>query len=612
VTQDRRLLIAVFTPDDLDGALTAADAGEAVVVYHGFPKRPALHDNRPYLLWADDCLNWDSLAGLRQGFREAAGGSGGTLDLYLNTAFISIVQPIAALVSALALAVRQWDIAQIKITGRHAPSYLPVFGAEGEVVSHFLWFPELFYPRYALEAAASLDVPARLVPSRAVRRFAWVAGRVRPLAIDSGKLAIKFFRGLQTFGWRYLFLDAIRPKRPAGPVDDVIFIRSAAGFDFLQRYARFLESRGRRVVLAVGEMLQRRSSLRERIEAAFPRMPLVYLPRDEGPLAAVAAFLRNRFERPRLSRGARFDGTIEGASFSLDLARLEQGFLRASFDRHLYRRAVARALDGLDGSGATCVTAELVTHYPVLEGEEARKRGLTLWTAEIGVFDKRNIVRLVGGDFYTTQTRQGEAAARAALPWEADKIRHRGCIAFPDVAPAPLRRFDALRRVVFFTQPKPLDEEMNRTICDRLGALGKELGFDLVIKPHPRDAFDYAGRYDGSGLPVTTVRDRTSESLTLEADLAVSRFSTTLLEALYMGVPYAALLLEPRHRTMAMESLDPELGVRFETIDALEAALRDYRGFTEAHFLGRAAFLARSLAMPLSPLGNELDTNPTP
>jgi hypothetical protein len=293
--------------------------------------------------------------------------------------------------------------------------------------------------------------------------------------------------------------------------------------------------------------------------------------------------------------------TYGEASFTYELGWTARELDRSTCDQRVYQQAVHSIFGQFDGRRTTCVTAEMVSYFPSVEAEEARRRGAAFWNVETGPFEKRVLLRLATGTGYAVQTFLGERQARQALPWEAG-VHHTGCLKYPWLTLHPSEPKCYLRTLVFFTQPKPTNEEDNRLIGDALVELAEVLQFSLIVKAHPRDLFDYRSRWPSAHVRIADRLTERSEVLTASADCIISRFSTTLSEALYLGTPYMAILLEEQHRGIKMDSVADELGVRRYSVEEMIEDLKEFPAYAENYYRARSAFFKSNIRIPIIPL----------
>lgn len=603
-THPKKWLAVAFTREDILQLLKHADCSRMVILYHGMGRDRYLEAKATNLFFANDFLDFDLIAAMRSPVINSITnmtGRSGPLWHYQNNIFFSIVQYIGMLAAGIVALVARFDPQELLILGDDISAYMPVQEAEGEVVRRFEWFPERFYPRYASQIAKSLGKTFRLMPTAKKRPFCGLRAKLRPALLDMGKALFLIRRNLRLFGMRALLQT--QAEMPAGPIDTLVLVRSNAGVDYLKGYVRWLVDRGRTVVLVVGEQLQRTGTL-VYLRTQLPDIPVVHMPLYEHPWKVMGEFLRSRFRTHRISKSATVELIYGPARFKLEIGLIARHLARSTCDQRVYQGAISTILDTLHGRKPVCVSAEIMTFYPSVEAEAALKRGLVFWNTEPGPFDKRYALRVAPGTGYAVQSVPGEAAARRAIPWEADRIYHPGCLTDPSLEIMPRVRKKTLRSVVLYTQPQPASEENNYAIGDALVKMGHRIGYRLIVKPHPRDYNIYHGRWTAPFVRIADRLGERSEYLTRDADCVISVASSTLSEALLLGVPYMSVLLEEQFRQVEMESLAQELGVRHHSIDEMEAHLLEFESYARRYYHLRADFLRRSIRVPLQELGH--------
>lgn len=597
-------LAIAFTGPDIRRVISKPESTRPLLVYLGMDRDHELEATCPNVFYAQELLNFDTLAAMRPAVIDAISKlsrKSGELWHTQNAVFSAIVQYIAMLAASILALRDRFSIRRIVVFGQDIPSYMPVQEAEHEVVRRFEWFPEHFYPRYVAQIAASLEIPCTIVPS-AQRRFAVRArAKYRATALDTGKAIFLLRRNFKLFGVRALGGSGTMPL-PPGPIDTIVFLRSLAGVDFLKYYVRWLTQRGRKVVLIVGEQLQRTGTL-SYVKKVLPDVPSVHLPLSESPLRVMTEYLRRRFQRPPFDASTTISLQYGPAKFRFEIGAVAAQLFRGTCDQRVYECAIKSVLEQLGERRPVCVSAEIMTYYPSVEAEAAYLHQLQYWNTEPGPFDKRYALRVAPGTGYAVQSCFGESAARAALPWEAQRIHHLGCLAAPWLELRPRARRKRLGMVVFFTHPRPGNTDHNFLIGEALIAAANEMDFSLVIKAHPRDFYDYRSRWSHEQVRIADRLEERSENLTRSADCVVASASSTLAEALHIGTPYISILLEEQFRAATMESLSPELGVRHYSIGEMLAHLRDFARYSERYYQRRAEFLERNLRIPLIELG---------
>jgi hypothetical protein len=598
-------LYLVFTRDDILSLLAQESVNDTVILYHGIDREHELEAANANLFFAHSFLDYDVLSAIRLPLRLAIGrltGESGPMWHNQNAVFLVSVQYVAILAAGMIAMKEKFDILELVVCGSILSGYMPLQEAEYEVVKRREWFPEYFYTRYVRQLADSLSLPLRIVPSRKKRIFPRIRAAIRPFLADSARLFLLIRRNLHLFGWRAFLLSAAHVKAPDGPIDDVIFLRSHAGVDYLANYARWLQEQGRSVVLIVSEQLTRFGALRY-AQAKLDAFPTMLIPAFEGPVRVLCEFIRGRYHRSSIRYEERVSVSYGAASFDYEIGWAAREIDRSCTDLRLYQQAIRRLLSQLEGRKPVCVSAEIVSYFASVEAEESLRIGSCFWNTEQGPFEKRCTLRIAPGTGYAPQTILGERLGREGMPWEADRIHHPGSVLHPWLELKPAKMRHELRTVVFFTQPKPTNEDHNRLIADALVEAAESLGFSLVIKAHPRDLYDYHSRWNSSRVRIADRLSERSEALTRVADCVISRYSTTLAEALYWGIPYMAILLEDQHRNIQMESVAPELKVRHYTVEKMVESLKVFSEYAENYYACRETFLAAHLRVPLERLG---------
>ena len=594
------VLVVVFTRQDILEFAPAAREGTHAIVYHGMPRDPVLEAEVPHLFFAMDFLDLDKLSEARAALRAAIGDDpeGGPLCHFQNNLIQGAVQFISILAAAMAAMASRYRITEVKIVGFEAPHYFPMQEGEGETYRRIEWFPEYFYPQYAEQLASSLNLAFIRLPSKKRRFAARLRIAFRPWLLDVAKAALLIRRQVKLFG-----LSALRPSIRLdgpipGPVDTIVMVRSHAGVDQLKNYCAWQSALGRRTILLVGEQMLRIGVL-DYVQQEIPSLDVVYLPKALTVSKIVLETLRSHFMPPARKPLGRCEIGYGQARFTLDLDVIANELDNSTSDHRLYQAEVSAALDSVPEGRRLCLSAEMISFQASVEAYQALRRGLQYWNTEHDPTEKRNVLRLAAGTGYALQTIQGLREARTAMPWEAHRLHHFGCLSYPWVQLRPSKPRDSLRTVVYYTQPPPLNEEHNRLIADELATLADQLDFKLVVKPHPRDFFDYSTRWQSPRIRVASRLGERSVQLTDAADCVVSRFSSTLMEALYLGVPYIAVLLDHQTRLPRLESTTKELGVRHESIEDMLSSLRQFGAYAAGYYVAREKFLRDSLGIPM-------------
>lgn len=577
-----------------------------MVLYHGFDRLRSDELVDLNVFAAQEFIDLDLLAEMRPSILASLRqlrACDSTLWHNQNGLFSTTIQYIAMLAAGIITLTGRFGLQQLRVFGRDLPYYLPLQETEGEVVRRFEWFPECFYPRYVRQIANSLKLEYASRRSRQRRVLVRARAKLRPFLLDTAKVIFFARRNWRLFGPGKRSSTRSTAALPAGDIDTLLLLRSHAGIDFHKNYAKWLRARGRKVILVIGEQLQR-SGILEYAAKELADFDTVHLPRAEGARVILREYFHSRLRRPTLS----VDNTVSlrygPAQFEFEVGLAAKFLYASTSDQRIYRSSVATILDQLGERTPACLSAEIVSHYVSIEAEEALARSLVYWNTEPGPFDKRHVLRLAPGTGYAVQTIAAEQHARATMQCDRNRIHHPGCISHPWLEAEPSDRKSELRSLVFYTQPKPSNEENNRLIGDALVELAEAANFDLVVKAHPRDFYDYARRWKSSRVIIADRLGTRSERLTLAADCVVSSVSNTLSEALFNGIPYMAVLLEHQHRHFRMESISEALGVRHYSIEQMASSLRNFSSYARSHYTLRKQFLLSNVRMPLRELNH--------
>lgn len=255
-----------------------------------------------------------------------------------------------------------------------------------------------------------------------------------------------------------------------------------------------------------------------------------------------------------------------------------------SLDQQVHRQALERAIRG---TGAKrLISLESISPYIFLHDGVARSMGLRSLRFQAAATTENEAVDLAASDGYFADSEDLRERLSTSMAHQRQRIHYAGNPLYrPPGAEAKVAPAPAKTTMLYFSQPHEPGSQNTILTALRDWQTQAPAARQVLVKVHPRDEFDFSPFPQFQVLPRET---SVIESLT-GVDVAVSRCSGTLGDALLQGIPYLACRFTQFDRTSTPFYLLEELAV--DVLD--ETALRTRLNTLPEY---RAAFAARRRA----------------
>ncbi len=594
---DNRSLKIVFTNEDVRYALSEQVNAGDLILAHGIPSKEVA-SYPPEVVRTVDPKNVD-IEPLRQTFHQQFVKVGNRHEKFWeheNMIFINVVLPIANLLATVIELVRTENIREVYIYGSVCPDYIPVYGGEGEVVKQFEYFPQCFYPGYVAQTCKTFDISTKIIPSKKKVLMCKVRRWMRADIIDIAKTWLLLIQRLRLRGVRY-FCTRVNLRHDIDKnYDQVIILRGDVSIQFFKNYVQWLRKQNISVLLVLIELLQRDGCESNALKE-FKDFPKVSLVDVENPVLLIKALLKGHWCRVNRFCGKTIRLRSANYCFEIRLDSLERELVRGDIDKTLEGVLLRKLFRKLRGRVGMVLTGEMYGANAMIHAREAKRAGGLVGNVQIANICFRNVINLVPGDFFLAVSKLSELDAKRYTFEARCKVQHWGSFKYPGLVLSKVRPNSALKRVIFFTQP--VFEEENHIISRQLSRMAKHYDFELIIKPHPRDFINYLG-YECENVVALNRTGLSIEELVESAQLVVSSNSATLMDALFIGVPYIACLLNVYTRLEPADFLNEDLGVVVRNVDQLIPLVGKFEDYRRSYFQRRETFLKKSLRIPFN------------
>lgn len=240
----------------------------------------------------------------------------------------------------------------------------------------------------------------------------------------------------------------------------------------------------------------------------------------------------------------------------------------------------------LSSGGTTFVSFEQVSPQAIIENDVCKVLGLK--TIGVKTTSIQSITHPIVSpfDMFLVNDQSEEVMYKDCSVLNKSAIHYIGSPKYSALIKMRSSRQEPSGIFVYATQPHESDS--NQVIVSTLAQHAVASGKRLIIRPHPRDEGNY-----NSFLCSNVVLDSNTRlyELIAGADLLVSRTSTVLEEALYIGTPYLSCCLSEKDRSFCAAYLDPKSGLVVKSLESLSQRLNDLSGVGELFLKFRQSFL---------------------
>lgn len=507
---------------------------------------------------------------------------------YANTILVNLVYRIGLIIYKLQAQLDQFNYQEVIIYGQEYHKHFPVFGAEGEVVSRFQYFPMLLYTSYLIALCKQHPVPYRLANSQALSFLTPLKLAFRDITIDTGKLLYLLRQRFQARKGSFLFSEKMPLVKE--DYDLILLLRNEIGASFFASFVHWAGThKKKKILLICDEMLQRIGCL-TMVKKLYPKLPYINLLKHQSMATLIKEWFKNRFRSATAQAQETLQLATPNVQFSIPIKPIEIHLMRSMIDKQLRKTVLDKVLKALPKKQASVLSGEMVSVDATLEANLCQKHGFKYWNAEVASCDPLEAIREAPGEGFLASSHHEANIIAHHHPDEAHKIYHIGLFRFPEFSLEVSNTSTNLKTVTFFTQPPPLPSHENIGLLEVLNELAYQLGFKVVVKPHPRDTTSYERFATSPNVVLQPRIGVLSTDLIKASDLVVARISSTLQESLFIGVPYIAFNTDLKG-ILKWDFLHPSLGVAVSSLHQLNDTIKNYNLYKNSFFEKRENFL---------------------
>jgi len=507
---------------------------------------------------------------------------------YANSILDNIVYKIGSLLYYFDLQTSKNTYNEVVIYGKEYHTHFPVFGAEGEVVSRFEYYPMLLYTQYIVDFCQKRSIPYSVVKSKNISPITPLKLFFRDVLIDSGKLVYIINQRFKSVGFSFLFFK--KKENVINNYDIILLIRNEIGASFFESFIVWAQKNmGKKILIICDEMLQRTSGLKM-VKKLFPEIPLIYLLYHQNFYSVSKEWFKNRFKIYKNSHDKTIKINTKYIDYVIPVKPLEKQLLKSMIDKQLRKNVLNEVFKILPKKQVSVLSPEMISVDATLESEICQINGFKYWNVQVASIEPLHSIRIAPGEGFLVSSKHQKDSISVELPLEANKIHHIGLFRFPELKIVKPHVTKKLNVVTFFTQATPIPTSDNIKLLEILSELAEKVGFHLWVKPHPRDTETYHRFSRNPHIQILSKIGVLSVDVIMKSDLVIAQFSSTLQESLYIGVPYIAFSFD-NEINMNWDFLDDKLGVCSSSLNDLTWKVVNYDSYQSSFYENRKRFL---------------------
>jgi len=258
--------------------------------------------------------------------------------------------------------------------------------------------------------------------------------------------------------------------------------------------------------------------------------------------------------------------------------RLYENFLSDFFKEHLI-------------NAQTILSTEMMGKEAFIESSVAKKNNIELIQFQTAMFEPKPLPIFPIGDKFLANSLNNKKSLSTIGSIKNGKVDFLGLFRFSNILENNLLKFDKkIKKILYATQPHEL--ESNKSILYNLNdyILKYNKSVKIIVKLHPRDnKKNYYDFTDNQNFEIISKIDVDLDSLILDVDVVISRFSTILQESLILGTPYIACLFSDLDKKIENDYLYDKLTVStfddlFKELSNLENLINKFKNCREKYF----------------------------
>lgn len=279
---------------------------------------------------------------------------------------------------------------------------------------------------------------------------------------------------------------------------------------------------------------------------------------------------------------------------SLNFNSLIKEMIIAQLEVDLHVRSVYNVVSKVK-SNFKIITCEMISQYPLWLNRQfeinKNVKVLQLQTTSLDLFPVPNFVHT---DAFLFKSTKDLDYFKNLFPNESDKLKFYGNLSYNNKS--IIKTGKELKNLIYLTQPYELDNQIS--IIKYLVQLASFKGFNLFVKPHPRENLkQLSGELSGIGSKISFLdKDIDLNSLRLLADLVILRTSSMSQDLYLNRIPTINVLLTNFDVNLKAEYLVANQPNVVKSLVDLENLINNYSIFL-TEFLDFSEYYQRSVGI---------------